>query len=276
MAKARKTADFRPLGVPMSPESHYSDDDLAKIIEAGSPLKELSPVRKRNMHARLNKAAAAYRVTASWQNRPAPSVVRDELNAIARKTRELRKLLSTGARWGAAWGSDWQTDDPLKRMPYELRESLASAANLAAEECGGYPEFPPEPFTHDGHVYYEWWGRDALRAALVNVERLESWANRAARLKQGRVKSRAGEPQHTADAALNDFLQNSLAPIYRQYIGRKPGTSPVDGSNGGGPWVRFMGACLEPLGQPTAAEALKKRWSRIRRQTGDKSILDSF
>lgn len=268
MGKARKTADFRPLGVPMSPESHYSDDDLAKIIEAGAPLKELSPTRKRNMHAKLNRAAAVYRVAASWQNRPAASVVRDELDAIARKARELRELLSTGARWGAAWGSKWQTDDPLKCMPYELCASLESAANITAEECGGYPEFPPEPFTHDGHVYYAWWGRDALRAALVNVERLESWAKRAARLKDARVNSNAAEARRTPDEALNDFLQNSLAPIYREYISRKPGISLAEGSKGGGPWVRFMRACLEPLDQSVSVEALARRWKRIR---GDKS-----
>jgi len=266
MAKARKTADFRPLGVPMSPESHYSDDDLAKIIEAGSPLKELSHVRKRNMHARLNKAAAAYRRDAIWQDRPAPSVVRDELSEMASLLRKIRAMLGIS-----------HNDFTAESVPHDLRFALRHAADIHAEKLGGFPEFPP--WTHEalGETFVQYDAGPALDAALLWLARLEVWASDAAMLKRQIVRNTRGvRPSRQADEALNGFLQNSLAPIYRQYIGRKPGTSPVDGSNGGGPWVRFMGACLEPLGQPTAAEALVKRWRRIRRQPRDKSILDSF
>jgi hypothetical protein len=142
---------------------------------------------------------------------------------------------------------------------------------------GAWPT-DPSPYameTSEGTRYLVFGEDLALLGAVEGVQRLRTWAElEAKRLRKvpppepvGNRRSR-GVPRRKAQT----FLVGCLAKLYPDFFGRPFGVSKLanptkSGKSPGraaGPGVRFVQACLGPLGITMSADAIEKAWDACR------------
>lgn len=244
---ARKSvAGFRPKGVPVG-ERFYTDANVDSIITAAGGLPAgdvelhlpdhdtgtLVPQRVDRRTAlghRLESAARYWEVERQWQTKPTHRQRAKEFQKIKTAAVRLLKGLQVGK------------DGDIDAMPNALRYGgLQAHAAIEAEALGGEPE---------------WTGEGLFADSIAGVVRLHRWAA-AARERAEALIPRDGPGGHTGDAAL-DNLFGSLAGIWLDIFERTPSTcvAPIE-KQPGGPFLRFLRACLEPLGVNPTDEALR-------------------
>jgi hypothetical protein len=144
---------------------------------------------------------------------------------------------------------------------------------------GGWPddgEFPRIVETSEGDkiVLY---GEDlALRAAVEGVQRIRTWAAfEAKRLSKEPPQTRNGKSRDAPMRRVQTFLVGQLALLYPSLFENKRGRFGVSklaeltksgkpASSVGGPGIRFVQACLQPLGITMSAAAIEKAWDACR------------
>jgi len=144
---------------------------------------------------------------------------------------------------------------------------------------GGWPgdnEHPTVFETSDGSRALLFGEDLALVAAVEGVQRIRTWAAlEAERLTKG-SQFEAERKRSVRDTPLRrsqTILVGRLARLYPKFFGRKFGVSklaePTKTSGKpigsvGGPGVRFMQACLGPIGVRMSADAIEKAWDATR------------
>ena len=239
---------------------HYSDRDIDTIA---SSLPDFVPAADMDIGSELNERAEHYFTLKQWQDQPPPSKQRDELEAIAKAAGRVLKKLEV---FDGDLASEQTTD--------VLRNRLRAAADRAAEAEGGYPDLPPRFFEIDGQKYPDYRGDEAFAASVLGIKRIAYWSKSAAKFLAPEVQ-KSNRERHAADKAL-EVLVFQLANLYESLTGRQPSVSrPTDGGEPGGPWLRFLNACLLPLGLNLSAHALDARWRRVKRARDDANKWDA-
>lgn len=104
----------------------------------------------------------------------------------------------------------------------------------------------------------------ALSPAGGTVDLLEDVARGVARLRDWSAAAAAVDPDSKGgDQDIDDALI-SLARIYREFGGKRPGASRSTGI-AGGPFIRFALAFFHGVGLRLTAEAVASRWAKTRR-----------
>lgn len=257
----KSVAGFRPKGIPVG-ERFYTDANVDSIITSagGLPAGDVElhlpdhdtgtlvsqrVDRRTALGHRLESAARYWEVERQWQPKPTHRQRAEEFQKIETAAVRLLKALQVGK------------DGDIDAMPNALRYGglLAHAASEAAA-LGGEPE---------------WTGEGLLADSIAGVVRLRQWAA-AARERAEAFIPRDGPGGHTGDAAL-DELFGSLAGIWLDIFERPVQTSvgkPDSSREGkaGGPFVRFIRACISPLGRKLTDEAIRDRVRRLFRGKG--------
>jgi hypothetical protein len=259
----RGISDWKPVGLNERPGLSASDlDALTKSLPVtpnGESLK--------SFQERLGWIAAEYRLKEAWLDAPPPSAVRKKLESIQKAARRLTDQLGV---------SPLPDEDvyALDQLPYSVRNSLISSADLYGREVGGYADHPPRPFriTGQSEEYLDFNGDSKLRSAIEHLQLIGAWSERASRLarqaEEGagveRIKrhgSTGRQARNQGNEPLNDMI-GRLGNLYRDTTGQKAGLSRTMRSQGKptGPFVRFVLAVCERMQIPMTATSFEKRW----------------
>lgn len=257
---------------PLAP--WYTTDDFERIVNAAGKLpkgrvKVVLPdlntgsLRKKSldrleaMRIRLNYAASAWDFESRRRTRPPSPHDLEALRTVERAANDLVNVLH----------SDGEDEIKAKAKAKASRHTVLFQLSLAAERLGPklepYPQVSPFtwPVPGEGKDITFYGGDEQLRAdidvAIPALRRLATWAKDAVR----RVESREVLPNPTGprkDMA-TDVLFKQVLVIWTDVLERKIGVSrSVDGV-ASGPLVRFVQACLGPLGVELTPEAIRDR-----------------
>lgn len=168
----RGISDWKPVGLNERPGLSASDlDALSKVL----PMTPVGEALK-SFHERLGWIAAEYRLKEAWLDAPPPSAVRKKLEAIHKSACRLADQLGVSAL---------PDEDvyALDQLPYSIRNSLISSADLYGREVGGYADHPPRPFriTGQSEEYLDFNGDSKLRSAIEHLQLIGAWSERAGR-----------------------------------------------------------------------------------------------
>jgi hypothetical protein len=189
-----------------------------------------------------------------------------------------------------------------RRLKEEGRHEEAEAA-LAARQArlknrevkrerwrrlhGGWPaenDFPRVIETPEGQKY-KIFGEDlALVAAVEGVQRIRTWAALEANRLSNIFPTEAGRKMKSRDVPMRKaqtFLVGRFAALYPEFFKSKRGRFGIsklaqETKSGkpagavGGPGIRFVQACLAPLGIGMSGDAIEKAWDTIRADMGKK------
>ena len=200
-----------------------SPEDIDRIIEhVGLPVDRAKRVILQRW---LNWSVPMYQ---SHRADPTPANMRDRLAAIAKRARSLLEALEVeGDTLSASLGlSVWL-------------EMAADDAFTEEQPSGGASS------------------RERLQEIVRGVQALQRWATEA----MVEVKKETKRRGKTPDDA-REYFMASLAGIYQYAFGRKPGVSRSSkGGKPGGPFVRFIDACLRAIGEQCSLETVAT-WAR--------------
>ncbi len=242
----------------------YEPQTIAKIIEAAG---RLPPGGNPDaLAADLEEAAGRFLVWRStFDNVPSKAKRLKAFQEIEKLSERLAKVL------GALEGADIRDTEP------HLFTALTRQADLYAQRDGPYHELEPTPVDSDtGERVMDYGSAVAVLRAAEGVWRLHQWAE------AGREETEAPDYEHwvpegpSAEAWL---IGKKLPEIYERHFGGSFGVSKPGERTGldeqerarsevFGPSIRFVQACLEPLGIQKKPDAIEKHWDRYR-QTWD-------
>lgn len=263
----RSIAGFRPTGIAFGTR-FYSSRDIEAIISAAGGLSQgnvkhirvnkkatgfitVTVSRRKALAECLHSAAQRWHVNSQFQTKPTDKQLAESFAKIeAAANRLLKALHLPGQPHG---------DDPLSPMPYALRfEGLQAFAGLEAERLGGFPE---------------WSGAGLLLEGVQGVYRLRDWGSEANKKNPTQPPTPRAE-RNVADAALNQLLA-SLTKIWVEIFENRIGTSvtaprQARKSQAGGPMIRYLRTCLEPLLKEAtpSPEGIRDRVRRLPRNKG--------
>jgi hypothetical protein len=170
-----------------------------------------------------------------WQKKIQPSKAVKQFEAIEKTALRLLKLIES-----------------QKPITWALRWS----AERHGERIGGYPDFPPEPFTIDGETALSYRGEDKLHQTVENIKLLSAWAVEQKYKANRRVNPRPA--RYGGDVAMRQLISN-LAGLWKDACQRPPGASTSQWTGEiGGPFVRFVQAFLEVLRESLDADDLQQ------------------
>lgn len=189
-----------------------------------------------------------------WQKLPPRSARRKEFDSIAKTADKLIEKLT-------ALHSNY--DDVSLAESFRLH--LLYAADRDHENTGESDNFLFGDYFEANLASYTGYRDDeTLEAAVNGVKRIACWSHLAALSRAEDVQADI-KARHGSNTAL-DVLIYGLSYIYETRTLRAPGVSrPSAGGAPGGPWLRFLQACLNPLGVEASANALDARWRRVKK-----------
>lgn len=244
--------DWDPIGIPCG--RTYSRKGFGLILEEVGL--ELSWLSKLHLRRRIEATAKWYRVYHDWGGKPPPSVVAKQLASIANLANRL--LTALGVPHG--------TEDACEPPPV-LRDPLLRAARADAERRGGFKDIEPvfERTLPNGKTFKDFVPESKLEQVVAGIGFLACWAIEAKNVVRDEVAINidSGDVGHHGNVAL-DGAMKQLGWAYKEAYGREPGISKMTRS--GGPWIRFLQACLRPLGvddQSLTVEAIERRWRAL-------------
>jgi hypothetical protein len=119
---------------------------------------------------------------------------------------------------------------------------------------GGYPDFPPEPFTVDGETALDYRGADKLHQTVESIKLLAAWAAEQKYKARRRVNPKPA--RYAGDEPMRQLISN-LASLWKDTCKRPTGASTNQWTGErGGPFVRFVQAFLEVLRESLDADDL--------------------
>lgn len=200
----------------------FSPENIDRIIErVGIPADK---AKRTYLLRELNEAVSQYHYFRAF---PTPATIRNRLATIEQTAHRLLKALE-------AEGNSGPEDALLIRLE------------------GAADDEPKEEWSTYGVS-----GCLRLVNAVRGIGSLQRWAAHALAEVTIEVKPRGKTP----DTARQWFMAH-LARIYRETFGRKPGVSrPPGGGPPGGPFVRFVDACLREMGEHNSLETVAT-WAR--------------
>ncbi len=153
--------------------------------------------------------------------------------------------------------------------PHVLRDPLLRAARADAERRGGFKDIEPvfEWTLSNGETFKDFVPESKLEQVVAGIGFLSRWAIEAENEVRDEVAANidSGDVRHHGNVAL-DGAMKQLGRAYEEAYGREPGISKMTRS--GGPWIRFLQACLPPLGvdaQSLTVEAVERRWRMLKK-----------
>lgn len=192
----------------------------------------------------LNQAADRWDFEARRRKRPTAANLLRGLERVQKSARVLHDALSPV--------------DEEERPSAILREEVLSQLAVSAEHLA--PEMKPYPigswvFGQDEKenpiIIYN--GEDQLRADIEAVGRLLAWTNATVKNFDERVW-----PDIREDKAAK-LLIHDLQGIWVDVLRKKPSTSFTWRKTAGGPMIRFVRACIEPLPLKMTNDAIRSR-----------------
>jgi phosphoenolpyruvate carboxylase len=226
------TFDPRNVRLCHRQRSHYSDNDLARILSTLPKRPGLEPAE---ILRRLETAAVEYFVADAWQDQPTKQAVARRMGQVATVAKRLLRTL----------GFDQQRHHP-DLTPRAIHAALVARSVLTARP--------------DEHV----------RQTILAVFTLYQLAKSAATDQPHQGDSNANHARNKADAALNGLML-SIGEIWRVYARRKPGPPSTIGGQSrnrgrpAGPFLQFVRASITPLGIKLTDHALRARLRSVYR-----------
>jgi hypothetical protein len=250
-----------PEGLPEGPTDRKQADPLAK----GAIPSELVPYitdRRTALVEGLEVAAAWYTHSQAWADKPSPSHLRDQFQSIETAAEKLLKAVQLP--------NSGNPDD----IPPPIRSLLRRRAEITGRHLGGFANHPATDWEIEGEAYRDYHGIEQLRDVIEGVKLLRIWAAQGRILKERKVSQ--GRDRNKGDQALRDLIGN-LAGIWVEVFEKRIATS-VEGpgrphaGEASGPFIRFLCACVKPLGVDKSTDALR---ALVRRDFGYLIKLDS-
>lgn len=250
--------------------SWYTADDFERIVNAAGKLpkgrvkvelpdmntgglREQSLDRWEAMRIRLNYAASAWDFESRRRTRPPSPHDLKALRTVERAANDLVNVLY----------SDGKDETKAKASRHTVLFELSLAADQLGPKLGPYPQVSPFKWSVPGEgkdiTYYG--GDEQLRADIDVVipvlRHFATWAKDAVR----RVESREvlPNPRGPRKDMATDVLVKRVLVIWIDILGKKIRASRSAKGEACGPLVRFVEACLEPLGVELTPEAIYGR-----------------
>ena len=231
---------------------HYNCEVIQAIMKAvGKSSKEPDP---KSLAADLEHAARAFQISQLWHKSPSRDRRIESLKRIEHHCRIICNEV------GVFGGTDSRDTKPF------IFATLSRHAHDYADKHGAYPEFEPTLFEPDvGEEYMDYKADLAVSRALEGVWLLYRWAKAA--------REEAEDPSTNfleleGPSAEVWLICKRLPAIYERHFGQPFGVSKAWKSKGPpyGPGIRFIQACLAPLGIKKSPDAIEKSWDRYRRK----------
>ena len=247
--------EWEPIGIPTG--RRYKREDFEAILEATRL--DLSWRGKLRLRHGIEAAAKWYEIHRVWSGKPPPSTVAKQLGSIASLADRL--LMAIGVPPGLMDATD---------LPAAIRTPLITAAEAYAERSGGFDDLEPfdVPFP-GGETVKDYLADAKLSQVIAGIQLLAFWAGEAQEAVKDEVEANKDRDEvgRRGDEALNATIL-VLARAYRSAYEREPGISRPTNLKGraGGPWLRFIQACLRPLGveeKSLTMGALRERWRTL-------------
>lgn len=231
-------------------------------IEAALP--RVLPEKRVRLWNGLNQAFYRYWWARNWRKVPSASEIKKRLAAIAAGGRKLLRLLRVGEQ-------PRPQGETVHNIPYLLLFTLEPAVKRYAQECGGFPDYPPRPYepptSSRGPIDYR--SLEKLNGVVEGLQMLVAWSDDAIQaLQEGRdthrIRRRPAGRSTRDDEAL-DGLIVELGRLYQEVTGKRPGVSRPHGRAGdpGGPFFRFVLLFCARSRIRITADGLEKRWRTI-------------
>jgi hypothetical protein len=252
----KRTEDFQPVGPEdhLGGQSYYTEADIDRIIATcptglpetmvdfptstpdGSDTVDVPNDRRTVLTIRLEDLAASYFSSRSWQEKPTPSETVRQLHAIEAAGRTFLDAL------GMPEGGN--PDDIPTHILFALRR-------IAGRH--GAPNAPA-----------------AVRDKIQVIQILRQWIAEAKVDAEQKVRPHA--KRNTVNQATRQLLGDLVGiwiGIFDQDIRTSVG-APGRHREGqaGGPMIRFIQACIEPLGLQLSAHAIRERIKPFQRMLG--------
>jgi hypothetical protein len=263
----KRAEDFQPVG----PEDHldgqgyYTEADIDRIIATcptglpetmvdfpratldGRETVLVPTDRRTALKARLNDSATPYRRSRKNSKTPPPSKTAKQFR---RAEKSLRNALDAlGQPEGGIPGA----------IPKSILYPLRQAAGRHGARIGGFPGYPP--MERSGGRCLDPNGPAVVRDAIQLLQYLTQWSAEAA--ENAEQEMRRPKKRHTGDPVLQDLI-GDLTGIWIEIFDQDIKTSMgAEGSarwgQAGGPMIRFIRACIEPLGLSLDDSAIRTR-----------------
>jgi hypothetical protein len=267
----KRAEDFQLVepGNHLDGQSYYTEADIDRIIAicptglpetmVGFPTSTpdgsetvLVPTDRRTvLRIRLNDSVTSYLRSRNRQEKPPPSKTAKQFQRVEAS---LRKSLDA---LGLPEGGN--PDD----IPAEIVFPLRRSAGRHGARIGGFPHYPPMDQTKGHHLDPS--APAVVKDVIQGLQCLLQWSAEAkAKAKQ---EMRPRGKRHTGDLPIRDLI-GDLVGIWIEIFNQDIRTSVgAEGSNlqgrAGGPMIRFIQACIEPLGEPLGFqltdEAIRER-----------------
>jgi hypothetical protein len=274
----KRTEDFQPVGPEdhLGGQSYYTEADIDRIIAtcpSGLPEKMvdfpratpdgsetiLAPTDRRTvLHIKLNDSAASYHRSRSRQEKPVSSKTVKQLHAMETTARKLLKAMELSEHGNP--------DDIPASILFPLRQS----AGRHGARIGGFSHYPSMEQPKGHHLDPN--APAVLRNAIQGLQYLLQWSTEAKANAEQQMRPRG--KRHTVDLPIRGLI-GDLVGIWIEIFDQDIRTSVgAEGSGregqAGGPMIRFIQACIEPLGEPLGIqlsdEAIRERIRTIQRE----------
>lgn len=241
-------------------------DDITKIAQVAARLLKLLNVENSGKpHVEPIIRIGLERQGKRWAHHWFQRHERERRVAVVARAAE-RKLIAAGRRNEAA---------KIRETRQQREDARRKVWDRWHQLHGGWPTGPsPDAVQTPEGTGYLVYGEDmALRAAVEGVQRLRTWAVRESRRLANRAPQTVQlEPGETPLRETRTIMVGRLARHYEPFFGRPFGVSKLalptksgkGGGSVGGPGVRFVQACLGPLGIHMKADAIEKAWDACR------------
>lgn len=252
---ANKTLDWKPE--PLVQSRRYSRASFKKILAARN--KDIPWKTKLQLRRKIETAAMFFEFSRANAGQPPPSALAQQMKKIEQSVE--RVLTELGLPSGSF--------DPVD-LPYSIGQLLRGPARAHAEKLGGFNDLPPTkwgiPRLEDipGYSGLDYHEDRKLRKIFHELRLLQSWAKTARETCEADVEEtkRRGHKRHSGEDALHVFL-NELAKAYKTAYGVRPGVSWSPSlRKHGGPFLRYLDACLEPVDAGRRIDAIRELWRR--------------
>ena len=216
------------------PPRLFTPEKVAHIIQtAREP--QLGAFPPDQLGERLEECADQFIHERLWQRRIQPSRAVKQFEAIEKTAHRLLKLIES---------------------PKPITWALRRSAERHGERIGGYPDFPPEPFTVDGETALDYRGADKLHQTVESIKLLAAWAAEQKYKARRRVNPKPA--RYAGDEPMRQLISN-LASLWKDVCKRPAGASTNQWTGEiGGPFVRFVQSFLEVLRESLDADDLQQ------------------
>lgn len=235
-------------------QQHLSDEFLDKVInaaqphalpsnpylwpEAGEAGKEM--LRREALEIALNAIINNYKLSEFTRSLPTEAQIRNRFAKIQRKTADLVRLLSDGRQ-----------DNSINTV---IEYYLTNTAGEFAKRLGGYPQLPPtvmKGLLVDGLVDYH--GKEAVGELYYWLQALSAWSHSLSEYTLKTHKnSREDDFFHGTAYIWNNIFEKEIATSTNWETGEAEG-----------PFIRFIAACIEPVGIRMTSEGIRDRVRRM-------------